>query len=156
LKDLENMSMKIKKMVREMQMGFQHAEQRLSSVTEKVGTLADSVNSVTALVHNNTLVLLNQHEERMKRNLLGQLELSIVHTNVALMHTSDPTKQAKLCEKLDSLEQKQDSVRDECDNMSSTIGNLLISPPQISSAPLQAPAAPPKHATAPAPNPISK
>src|SRR5882762_272102 len=115
-KDLENMKMKIEKMAREMQMGFQHAEQRLSAVTEKVGMLADSVNTVTALVHNNTLALLDQREERMKKDLLGQLELSIVHTDMALMRTSDPTKQAKLREKLDSLEQKRDSVRDECDN----------------------------------------
>jgi hypothetical protein len=55
--------MKIEKMAREMQMGFQHAEQHLSAVTEKVGMLADSVNTVTALVHNNTLALLDQREE---------------------------------------------------------------------------------------------
>src|ERR1700729_79502 len=147
------MNMKIEKMAREMQMGFQHAELRLSAVTEKVGMLADSVNTVTALVHNNTLALLDQREERMKKDLLGQLELSIVHTDLALMRTSDPTRQAKLREKLDSLEQKRDSVRDECESMSSTIGNLLLNPPQVSSAPLQSPnrtSRPhPQHATAP-------
>ena len=132
-KDLENMNMKIEKMMREMQMGFQHAEQRLSAVTKKVGMLADSVNTVTTLVHNNTLALLDQREEQMKKDLLGQLELSIVHTDLAIMRTSDPTKQTKLREKLDSLEQKRDAVRDECDKMSSTIGNLLLNSPQVSS-----------------------
>ena len=63
LKDLENMSRKIEQMAREMQMGFQHAELRLNAVTEKVGTLAESVNTVTTLVHNNTLTLLDQREE---------------------------------------------------------------------------------------------
>ena len=90
-KDLENMSRKIEQMLREMQMGFQHAELRLNAVTEKVGMLADSVNTVTTLVHNNTLMLLDQCEERLKRDLLGQLELSIVNMDMALMCTSDPT-----------------------------------------------------------------
>ena len=79
----------------------------------------------------------------MKKDLLGQLKLNIIHTDLALMHTSDLTKQAKLHEKLDSLEQKQDSVCNECESMSSTIGNLLLNPPQVSSAPLQTPIAPP-------------
>lgn len=72
-------------MAREMQMGFQHADQCLAAVTKKVGLLTDSVNSVTALVHTNTLALLDQHEEQMKKDLLGQLELSIVHMDMALM-----------------------------------------------------------------------
>jgi hypothetical protein len=128
-KDLENMSRKIKQMSREMQMGFQHAELRLNAVTEKVGMLADSVHTITTLVHNNTLVLLDQLEERLKRDLLGQLELSIVHTDMALMHTSDPMREAQLRAKLDSLKQRRDEICDECDNMSSTINTLLKNPP---------------------------
>ena len=65
-KDLENMSRKMEQMVRDTQIGFQHAEQKLNAITEKVGTLADSVNTMTALVHNNTLALLDQREECMK------------------------------------------------------------------------------------------
>jgi hypothetical protein len=57
-KDLENMSRRIEQMAKDMQMGFLHAEQRLTVVTEKVGMLADSVNMVTTLVHNNTIALL--------------------------------------------------------------------------------------------------
>ena len=95
-KDLENMNRRIEQMAREMQMGFQHADQRLTAVTEKVGLLADSVNSVTALVHTNTLALLDQREERMKKDLLGQLELSIVHMDMAMMRTSDIARQAEL------------------------------------------------------------
>lgn len=124
-KDLENMSRKMEQMARDMQIGFQHAEQRLNAVTEKVGTLADSVNTVTALVHNNTLALLDQREERMKRDLLGQLELNIVHTDMALIRTSDPTRQAQLRAKLDTLELQRDKIRDECENMSSTVNTLL-------------------------------
>ena len=92
-------------MAREMQMGIQHAELRLNTVTEKVGMLTESVNTVTPLVHNNTLALLDQHEERMKKDLLGQLELSIVHTDMVLMCTTNPAKEAQLRVKLDSLEQ---------------------------------------------------
>lgn len=143
LKDLENMNMKIEKMAREMQMGFQHAERCWSAVTKKVDMLADSVNTMTTLVHNNTLALLNQREEQVKKDLLGQLELSIVHTDLAIMHTSDPTKQTKLREKLDSLEQKWDAVRDKCDKMSSMIGNLQLNPPQVSSTLLLTMSAPP-------------
>jgi hypothetical protein len=142
-KDLENMSRKIEQMSREMQTGFQHAELRLNAVTEKVGMLADSVNTVTTLVHNNTLALLDQREERMKRDLLGQLELSIVHTDMALMRTTDPTREAQLRAKLDSLEQRRDEVRDECDNMSSTINTLLKNPPNPPSATIMAPTEPP-------------
>src|SRR5713226_5334305 len=122
------MSRKIEKMAKEMQMGFQHAEQRLLAVTEKVGLLADSVNTVTALVHNNTLALLDQHEEQMKRDLLGQLELSIVNTDMSIMRTSNSTKQEKLHKKLDSLEQQRDKIRDECEHMSSTICTILKNP----------------------------
>jgi hypothetical protein len=85
LKGLEMMSRKIEQMSREMQMGFQHVEQHLTAVTKKVGTLADSINTVTGLVHNNTIALLDQCEEWMTRDLLGQLELSIVQVNMALM-----------------------------------------------------------------------
>jgi predicted heme/steroid binding protein len=62
-KDLENINRKIEQMAREMHVGFQHAEQRLTVISEKVGVLAESVNTVTALVHNNTLALLDQREE---------------------------------------------------------------------------------------------
>jgi hypothetical protein len=79
----------------------------------------------------------------MKKDLLGQLKLNIVHTDLALMCTSDLTKLAKLCKKLDSLEQKRDLVCDECESMSSTIGNLLLNPPQVPSTPLQTPITPP-------------
>src|SRR5882762_492695 len=142
-KDLENMSRKIEQMAKEMHMGFQHAELRLNAVTEKVGMLADSVNTVTALVHNNTLALLDQREERMKKDLLGQLELSIVQTDMALMRTPDPLKQAQLRAKLDSLEQQRDKVSDECNKMSSTISTLLKNPPNAPSATIQAPTEPP-------------
>jgi hypothetical protein len=137
------MSRKIEQMSREMQMGFQHAEQRLTAVTEKVGTLADSVNTVTALVHNNTIALLDQREERMKRDLLGQLELSIVQADMALMRSIDPTRQAQLREKLESLEQQRDKVRDECESMSSTISTLLRNPPNAAPASLLTPTEPP-------------
>ena len=142
-KDLENMSRKMEQMARDMQIGFQHAEQRLNAVTEKVGTLADSVNTVTALVHNNTLALLDQREERMKRDLLGQLELNIVHTDMALIRTSDPTRQAQLRAKLDTLELQRDKIRDECENMSSTVNTLLRNPPDAPHAAIQAPTGPP-------------
>jgi hypothetical protein len=46
-----------------MQMGFQHAEQRLNAVIKKMGTFVESVTTVTTLVHNNTLALPDQHEE---------------------------------------------------------------------------------------------
>src|SRR5882762_5316210 len=69
-KDLENINRKIEQMAREMHVGFQHAEQRLTVISEKVGVLAESVNTVTALVHNNTLALLDQREERLKKDLL--------------------------------------------------------------------------------------
>ena len=142
-KDLENMNRRIEQMSREMQMGFQHADQRLTAVTEKVGLLADSVNTVTALVHTNTIALLDQREERMKKDLLGQLELSIVHTDMAIMRTADIAKQAELRKKLDSLEEKRDRVRDECDRMASTITTLLQNPPQAPLTTSQAIAAPP-------------
>jgi hypothetical protein len=79
----------------------------------------------------------------MKKDLLEQLELSIVHTDLALMCTSDPTKQTKFQEKLDSLKLKWDAVCDKCDKMSSMIGNLLLNPPQVSSTPLLTASAPP-------------
>jgi len=136
LKDLEMMSRKIEQMSREMQMGFQHMEQRLTAVTEKVGTLADSINTVTVLVHNNTIALLDQREEWMNRDLLGQLELSIVQADMALMRLIDPTRQAQLREKLESLELQWDKVRDECESMSSTISTLLRNPPNTPPASL--------------------
>ena len=93
-------------MNREMHVGFQHAEQRLTIISEKVGVLTESINTVTALIHNNTLALLDQREERLKKDLLGQLDISIVHADMALMRTTDPTKQAQLREKLESLERQ--------------------------------------------------
>src|ERR1700692_240014 len=62
---------------------------------------------------------------------------------MALMLTIDPTKQAQLREKLESLKQQQDKVRDECENMSSTICTILKNPPNTPSNPTQAPAEPP-------------
>src|ERR1700683_5292390 len=46
LKDLGNMSRKIEQMAKEMQMGFQHAELRLNAVTEKMGMLPESINTI--------------------------------------------------------------------------------------------------------------
>ena len=42
----------------------------------------------------------------MKKDLLGQLELRIVHMDMVLMRTTDPAKEAQLRAKLDSLEQQ--------------------------------------------------
>jgi hypothetical protein len=142
-KDLENMNRRIEQMAREMQMGFQHTDQRLTVVSEKVSSLADSVTTVTALVHTNTLALLDQREERMKKDLLGQLELSIVHMDMEIMRTSDASRQAELRRKLDHLEEQRDRVRDECESMTSTITTLMQNPPQAASSPLKAPTTPP-------------
>ena len=68
-KDLENINMKIEQMAREMHLGFQHAEQHLTVVSEKVGVLAESINMATALVPNNTLALLDQCKEWLKKDL---------------------------------------------------------------------------------------
>ena len=143
-KDMAAMHKKIDQMQREMNMGFQHAEVSLNAVRNKVGALANTVGTVSALVHNNTLALMDQREERMKKDILGQLELSIIQTDMAVMRTSDPDERRRLSEKIKTLEAKHDTVAGECANMSLAIGNLIQNPPQATPTPLQMPGSLPK------------
>jgi hypothetical protein len=105
-KDMEAMHKKINQMQRDMNMGLQHAEISLNAVHKEVGALANTVETVSALVHNNTLALMDQREERMKRDILGQLELSIIQTDMAIMQTSDPEAKQRLSDKIKTLEAK--------------------------------------------------
>jgi hypothetical protein len=49
---------------------------------------------------------MDQREERMKRDILGQLELSIIQTDMAIMQTSDPEAKQHLSDKIKTLEAK--------------------------------------------------
>ena len=80
----------------------------------------------------------------MKRDILGQLELSIIQTDMAIMRTSDPEEKQRLSDKIRTLEAKRNSVADECANMSSAIGNLIQNPPQTTPISLQIPGSLPK------------
>ena len=80
----------------------------------------------------------------MKKDILGQLELSIIQTDMAVMRTSDPDERRRLSEKIRTLEAKRDTVAGECANMSLAIGNLIQNPPQATPTPLQMPGSLPK------------
>src|ERR1700722_2848571 len=84
-KDMETMHRKMDQMQKDMKMGFQKAENSLNAVRNEVGALANTVGTVSALVHNNTIAIMDQREEQMKRDILGQLELSVIQTDMALM-----------------------------------------------------------------------
>ena len=105
-KDMEAMHKKIDQMQRDVNMGFQHTEISLNAVRNEVGALANTVGTVSAMVHNNTLALMDQREERMKRDILGQLELSIIQTDMAVMRASDPEEKRHLSDKIKTLEAK--------------------------------------------------
>ena len=123
-------------------MGFQYAEISLIAVWNKVGVLANTVGTVSAMVHNNTLALMDQREEQMKRDILGQLELSIIRTDMAIMQTSDPEEKRCLSDKIKILEAKRDFVAEECTRISSEITGLIQNPAQTAPAPLLTPSAP--------------
>ena len=73
---------------------------------------------------------MDQQEEWMKRDILGQLELSIIQTDMAIMRTSDPDERRRLSDWIKTLKAKRNSVADKCANMSLAIGNLIQNPPQ--------------------------
>ena len=52
----------------------------------------------------------------MKRDILGQLELSIIQTEMAIMCASDPNEKRNLLDKMKSLKARHDSVADKCAN----------------------------------------
>jgi hypothetical protein len=79
----------------------------------------------------------------MKRDILGQLELSIIQTEMAIMCASDPNEKRNLSDKMKSLEARCDSVADKCANMSSVIGRLIQNPPQTLSLSSMVPLTPP-------------
>ena len=142
-KDMEAMHRKIDQMQKDMKMGFQHAENSLNAVQNEVGALANTVGMVSALVHNNTMAIMDQPEERMKRDILGQLELSIIQADMALMHASDPGEKRNLSDKIKALEARRNSVANECARMVSAIGHLIQNPPQTPHAPSNYPLTPP-------------
>jgi len=79
----------------------------------------------------------------MKRDILGQLELSIIQTDMAIIQTSDLEEKRCLSDKVKTLEAKRSAVADECANILLAIGNLIQNPPQTASASPLTPSAPP-------------
>ena len=45
---------------KDINVGFQHAENSLRAVRNEVGALANTVGTVSALVHNNTMAIMDQ------------------------------------------------------------------------------------------------
>src|ERR1700683_5156587 len=142
-KDMEVMHRKMDQMQKDMKLGSQHAENSLNAVRNEVGALANTVGTVSALVHNNTMAIMDQREERMKRDILGQLELSIIQTDMAIMRASDPDEKRGLSDKMKTLEARRDSIAEECTSMSSAIGHLIQNPPQAPYASLATSLTPP-------------
>jgi hypothetical protein len=90
------------------------------------------------------MAIMDQREERMKKDILGQLELSINQMDMAIMRASTPDEKRGLTDKLKTLEARRDALADECTNMSSAIGHLIQNPPQTPHASSSAaPATPP-------------
>jgi len=59
-KDMEAMHMKMDQIQKDINVGFQHAENSLRAVQNEVGALANTVGTVSALVHNNTMAIMDQ------------------------------------------------------------------------------------------------
>jgi hypothetical protein len=116
-------------MQKDMKLGFQHAENSLNAVWKDVGVLANTVGTVSTLVHN-TMAIMDQREEQMKRDILGQIELSIIQTDMAIMRASDPDEKHCLSDKIKTLEARRNSIADECANMSLAIGHLIQTLPR--------------------------
>ena len=79
----------------------------------------------------------------MKRDILGQLELSIIQADMAVMRASDPEEKHHLSDKIKALEARRDSVANECASMASAIGHLIQNPPQTPHASSNYPPTPP-------------
>jgi hypothetical protein len=130
VKDMEAMHKKIDQMQRDMNIGFQHAKINLNAVWNEVRVLANMVSTMSALVHNNPLAIIDQREERMKKDILGQLELSIIQTNMTIMRMSDLEEKQHLSDKMMTLKAKYNLVTNECANILLVINHLIHNPPK--------------------------